>query len=79
MKVTVKLYGSFRAIQPGYDHEKGLTLELPDNAQAGEVLSRLGISKSRGAVLSVGYKIVRPDHPLRDGDLVKLMQLAGGG
>ncbi|MCF8026547.1 MAG: MoaD/ThiS family protein [Desulfobacteraceae bacterium] len=79
MKVTVKLYGSFRASKPGYDHENGLTLELPDNAPAGEVLARLGISKSRGAVLSVDYRIVRPDHPLKDGDLVKVMQLAGGG
>lgn len=79
MKITVKLYGSFRFDHPHYDEQKGLVLEMPDGTQVKDILPRLGISADQGAISSIESKLVPLSHSLNHGDEVKIMQLAMGG
>lgn len=79
MRIIVRLYGAFRFQQPGYDHENGWILEMPEGACAGDVPDQLGIARSDGAILVVGSRIAGPEHPLRDGDEVKVLQMVCGG
>ena len=79
MKITVKVYGSFRLNRSDYDARKGFVLEMPEGAQVKDILPRLGISTDHGAITTIASKIVSRSHALGHGDEVRIMQLALGG
>lgn len=79
MVITVKLYGIFQLNQPDYNVRTGLRVELPEGACAKDLLDHLGITKSQGAMIWVGYKRVPLDLVLVDNLEVKIMQVAHGG
>lgn len=79
MKITVKLYGSFRLDRSDYDERKGLVLEMPEGAQVKDILPRLGISADQGAITTIASKLVPLSYSLSHGEEVKIMQLAMGG
>jgi sulfur carrier protein ThiS len=64
---------------PGYDPEKGLEAEIPDGARVKDLLDHLGISETKGGVVSVDGMIFRPEHPLKEGHAVHLFQAVCGG
>jgi sulfur carrier protein ThiS len=50
--VKVILYGTLSRQVPGYQHSKGMEVELPDGATVNDLLVFLGISKSQKAVVA---------------------------
>ena len=79
MVITVKLYGVFQLNQPGYNADTGLRLELPEGACAKDLLVRLGVPESQGALIWVENKRVPLDYALADNLEVKIMHIAHGG
>ena len=79
MKITVKVHGTLMKYIAGYDHEKGLELEFPDNSDASALIEYLGIPKSRVGMVTVNGHQVKSDGILQDNALVKVFQPIFGG
>ena len=79
MKITVKVHGTLTKYLPDYDHEKGLELEFPDNADAATLIDFLGIPRSNVGMMSVNGHQVNSDDTIPDKSVVKVFQPIFGG
>jgi sulfur carrier protein ThiS len=79
MKVRVKLYGTLRDRLTGGRHSQGIEVELQDGATAQDLLAVLEISESRGAVVVMEGRILKPDDKMRSGAGVNVFQAIHGG
>lgn len=79
MKVRVRLFGTLGQLFPGYQHSKGVEVELPDGATAKDLLAHLGISESQGAAIAVGGRILKADDRIAGGAPVHVLQVIQGG
>lgn len=79
MKITVKVYGTLTKYLPNYDHEKGLELEFPDNADAAALIDNLGIPRPNVGLVSVNGQPASAGDPFPDQAVVKVFQPIFGG
>ncbi len=79
MKVKVNLYGTLSQQVPGYQHSKGIEVELPDGATVKDLLVLLEISESQRAVVLMEGQILKPDDTVRAGAHVNVFQSIHGG
>ena len=79
MNIKVKLFGTLGKGFPGYDHEQGMDVEIPDGARVKELLAHLEISKSFGGVVAVEGKLLPEDAKLGNVAEVNIFQSAFGG
>ena len=79
MKVLVKLFGTLGKRVPGYHHEQGMDVEIPDGAKVKDLLAHLKISKSFGGVVAVEGKLLAGDARLGNGAEVNIFQSVFGG
>jgi sulfur carrier protein ThiS len=79
MKVTVKLYGTWRERFPGYQHSQGIEVEIPDGATVQDLLALLEISESQGAVVIMEGRVLKADDQMRRGVPVDVFQSIRGG
>ena len=79
MKVTVKLYGTWRERFPGYQHTQGIEVEIPEGATVRDLLTVLEISESQGAVVTAEGRILGADDKIRCGVPVNVLQAIRGG
>ena len=79
MKVKVKLFGILGQRFPGYHHDQGMDVEIPDGARVKDLLARLEFSKSFGGVVAVEGKLMAEDAKLGNGVEVNIFQSAFGG
>jgi len=79
MKVKVNLYGTLSQQVPGYQHSKGIEVELRDGATVKDLLVVLEISESRRAVVVMEGRILKPDDTVQAGAHVKVFQSIHGG
>ena len=79
MKVRVKLYGTLSKQFPDYRHSQGIEVEIPDGARAKDLLTRLEISESQGAVVAVEGRLLKADDIVRGGAPVHVLQPLPGG
>jgi sulfur carrier protein ThiS len=79
MKVTVKAYGTWAQRFPDYQPALGAEIEVPDGATVKDLLGLLGLPQSRGAVVVAEGRVLKADHELQPGVLVRIMQTVGGG
>ena len=79
MKVKIKLYGTLRQSFPDYRHEDGIEVEIPDGARVKDLLAHLEISESRGGIVAMEGRIMKPDDKLSDGASVNILQPVFGG
>lgn len=79
VKVHVKLYGTLAVLVADYRHEKGLEVNLTEGATIGDLLARLKIDQTRGAVVSANGRILSRDDTMSDGFRVKIFQTVHGG
>ncbi len=79
MRVQVKLYGTWRGRFPNYRHSQGIEVEVPDGARVKDLLARLNIPQSQGALVILDGRVLRADEPLRGGIQVDVLQAVGGG
>ncbi len=79
MKIKVKLFGTLGKRFPGYQHEQGMDIEIPDGATIKDLLAHLEISKSFAGVVAVEGKLLSADAGLDNGAEVNIFQSAFGG
>lgn len=79
MRIRVKLFGTLGQSFHDYNPEKGIEVDLPDGARGRDLLAHLGISKSKGGVISVEGRILRSDEKIQDGASVCVFQAVYGG
>jgi len=79
MKVKVKLFGILGQRFPGYYHEQGMDVEIPDGARVKDLLAHLEISKSFGGVVAVEGKLLADAVKLENGAEVNIFQSVFGG
>jgi sulfur carrier protein ThiS len=79
MKTTVRLYGTLGRLSPGYDHSAGIEVEIPDGATVKDLLARLEIPESAGAVVVREGRILKADDKMRSGVPVNVVQAVRGG
>ena len=79
MKMSVKLYGALSQRFAGYQHSRGIEVEIPDGATAKDLLALLEISESQGAVVAMEGRILKADDKIRGGVPVHVFQPLSGG
>jgi len=77
MVVTIKLYSILKRYDPS--HKGIIKLHVDDGATVGQVLEKIGIIRGEPEFIILNSKIVREDTTLRDGDVISLYPVAGGG
>jgi sulfur carrier protein ThiS len=79
MRVKVQLYGTLSLRVRGYDHSRGIEIELAEGATVKDLLDHLKISESQGAVVTIGGRIQKADGKIPEGVHARVFQSLGGG
>ena len=79
MKVTVRLYGTWRERFPGYEPLKGLEVEVPEAATVRDLVTLLELPEAGEAVVIAEGRVLKPGDRVWPGVPVNVMQTIGGG
>ncbi len=79
MIVKVRLFGNLGKRFPGYDHEEGMDVDLPDGAVVADLLTHLDVSSAHGGLVSAGTLPMKPDDELPAGTTLSIFQPVFGG
>jgi sulfur carrier protein ThiS len=79
MKIIVKLYGTLSKGVAGYNHKKGLEVEIPEGTDINKLIDHLGIPKSKVGVVTVNDRAAKEDDQLQDASRVNIFQPIAGG
>lgn len=79
MKISVRLFGTLGRDFPDHDPATGFEIEIAENATVVDLLVHLKVAESRGAVVAVNGKIMKPDDILPGGAVVNVFQSVFGG
>jgi len=74
MKITVKLFASFRAGR--FDIETG---DYPDGTTVADVVESLKLRQAELGIMMVNNRHVKLERPLVDGETLAIFPLLGGG
>jgi sulfur-carrier protein len=74
MKLTVKLYASFRTGR--FEIE---TADYPPGTTVADVADSLKLPREELGIMMINHRHVKLDHQLADGDTLALFPLLGGG
>ena len=79
MTVRVELTPLLRKYIPDYDPDKGLTIENGEGKAVRQIIKELGIPSDKVFTVLINHWPSQPSYQLRDGDLVTLSMVLGGG
>jgi sulfur carrier protein ThiS len=79
MRLNVKLFGTLGQGFQGYRQEDGLNVEIPDGAQVSDLLGHLELSVTKGCVVVVEGRVIKPTGFLENGMAVHILQAGAGG
>jgi len=79
MKVKVRLFGTLGKKFPDHDPLDGFEIEIPENANVGDLLDRLEIPKSKIGPVSVEGHLVKAAKILQPGDFIRIYRPIFGG
>ena len=79
MKVKVRLFGTLGKKFPDHDPLDGFEIEIPENANVGDLLDRLEIPKSKIGPVSVEGHLVKAAKILKPGDFIRIYRPIFGG
>ncbi|MEJ2560670.1 MAG: MoaD/ThiS family protein [Anaerolineae bacterium] len=79
MKIRVKLFGTLSQCFPGYQHSRGIEVEIPEGATVKDLLALLEISESQAAVVTMEGRILKANDKMRRGVPVNILQAIHGG
>ena len=79
MKVKVRLFGTLGKQFPDHDPLDGFEIEIPEDAEVGDLLDRLAIPKSKIGLVSVEGRLVKAGKRLQPGDFVRIYRPIFGG
>ncbi len=79
MQVCVKLFGTLSNKWSDYNHESGLTVELPEGANIKDLIETLALDYSRVGMACINNHKVKPEDILQAGAVVSIFQPICGG
>jgi hypothetical protein len=79
MSVTLKLNPLLRKYAPDYDHDKGIVLADGSGKRVSRLIQEMNIPEKRVTSVLVNHMPSRTEYVAKDGDLVLLAMLIGGG
>ena len=79
MKVKVRLFGTLGRKFPDHDPLDGFEIEIPENANVGDLIDRLEIPKSKIGPVSVEGHLVKAAKILQPGDFIRIYRPIFGG
>ena len=79
MKIKIRLYGTLGNNISGHDPLKGMEIEVPDDATAGDLIDQLNIPKKKVGIISVNGNLVKKTQPLQSGNIVRIYRPIAGG
>jgi sulfur carrier protein ThiS len=79
MRMRVKLYGTLSQQFPDYRHSEGIEVEIPEGTTVKDLLARLEISESQGALVAMEGRILKANDKIRCGVPVNVLQAIHGG
>ncbi len=79
MSITVKLSPLLRKYAPDYNHDKGIVLADGSGKKVSRLIQEMDIPEERVTSVLVNHMPVRTGYVAKDGDLVLLAMLIGGG
>jgi len=79
MSVTVKLSPLLRKYVPGYNHDKGIVLKKGAGQKLSRIIDELPIPQDRITMIMVNHRPSRTGYEAREGDLILLGMVIGGG
>ena len=79
MPVVVKLSPLLRKYVPGYDHDEGIVLENGAGERVSRLIEEVGVPKDMVTSVLVNHRPSRVGYVAREGDLVLLAMVIGGG
>ena len=79
IKVNVKLFGTLRERVHGYDHEKGLTVELDEGGKIRDLMRTLGLPEEESRLFFVKGVSKKLTDGLNDFDEIGIFLPLGGG
>jgi sulfur carrier protein ThiS len=79
MIVHVKLYGTLGRRVAGYDHQRGLGVEMAEGATVGDLISHLELPLGKIGMVSMDGRLVGKSATLAPGALVKVFHPVFGG
>jgi sulfur carrier protein ThiS len=79
MQVQVKLYGTLGKRVAGYDHRRGLSVEIEEGATVEALLEQLAVPLKKIGVVSVDGRLSGKSTILTPGALVKVFHPIFGG
>ena len=79
MKVKVSLYGTLGQGVAGYNHSRGIEIEIPDDATVKDFLNCLEFKKPEKLVVVSEGRILKSDDKMQWGIPVNVFQVIHGG
>jgi sulfur carrier protein ThiS len=79
MPVRVEIDSSLRKYTSRYDAKEGLSLEWRPGLTVRRIVEKLGMPPDEVKIIMVNRVTVQPDHPVKEGDVIGLFPLLGGG
>ena len=79
MSVIVKLSPLLRKYASDYDHDKGIVLADGSGKKVSRLIQEIDIPKERVTSVLVNHMPSRTGYVAKDGDLVMLAMIIGGG
>ena len=79
MSVIVKLSPLLRKYVPGYDHDEGIIIEKGAGKTVSQLEEAVNLPDDKVSSVLVNHRPARVGYVARDGDLVLLARVIGGG
>ena len=79
MKIKVRLFGTLGKKFPDHDPLNGFAVEIPKDANVGDLIDQLDIPKSKIGLVSVQGRLVKAGKILKQGDVVRIYRPIFGG
>lgn len=79
MRITLKLFATFRRYMPPDSVGPSCNLEVPTGTRVAEVLNRLDVPTAGGVVILVNGRTAEPGQVLQEGDTVAVFPAMAGG
>jgi sulfur carrier protein ThiS len=79
MRITLKLFATFRRYMPPDSQGPSCSLEVPTGTPVAQVLNRLDVPTAGGAVILVNGLTAEPGQVLQEGDTIAVFPAMAGG
>ena len=73
------MFGTLGKKFPDHDPLKGFEIEIPEDANVGDLLDQLDIPKSKIGLVSVQGRLVKAGKALKTGDFIRIYRPIFGG